>query len=161
MNGEENNDSKKYYVFVYGTLMKGGMNHFLMQYHKAQFIDSATTSFHKFNMISIGEDFPGIVTGNGAIVGEVYMIDEKTLPVLDRLEGYPDFYNRIVIPVDGMTERKRYNAIVYVLSQKFLNNDSERIESDLIKAEDSENISVQGNVYKWLNLGGTHFSRTF
>lgn len=72
------------YVFVYGTLRKGDSRFGVLDgcecIHGVAFIDG-------FDMLNLG-GFPGIVPGNGRIVGEIYEVDEEVLGQLDRIEGY-------------------------------------------------------------------------
>lgn len=80
-------------VLVYGTLRKGEGNyrHFL-DGMEPKVVDMLTN----FKMYSLGA-FPAIVESpdkNDFVVVELYEIDEVILKKLDRLEGYPRFYNR-------------------------------------------------------------------
>jgi gamma-glutamylcyclotransferase (GGCT)/AIG2-like uncharacterized protein YtfP len=81
-------------VFVYGTLKKGYHNHYLLK--DAKYLGKNLT-LPSFTMLNLGA-FPGVVFGgNTPIHGEVYEVDEATFARLDRLEGYPNFYNRTEI----------------------------------------------------------------
>lgn len=82
-------------VAVYGSLRKGMGNH---KYHlgDAKYLGTEQTS-EKFKMFSLG-GFPAVVPDcrGYPVTVEVYEIDEAYhLPRLDRLEGYPHFYNRM------------------------------------------------------------------
>ena len=84
-------------VFVYGSLRKGYGNHRLLQ-------DSEFKGYHNtepaYTMYSLGP-FPMVgETGHHSIVGEVYEVDEDTALALDNLEGYPHFYDRIIIDTE-------------------------------------------------------------
>lgn len=72
------------YVFVYGTLRKGDSRFGVLAdckcLHEVAFVAG-------FEMLDLG-GFPGIVPGNGKIVGEIYEVDEDTLSRLDSIEGY-------------------------------------------------------------------------
>ena len=82
-------------VFVYGTLLRGEVNHHLL----------AGADWHGphrtapcFTLYRVGA-YPGVVRGGGtAIVGEVYAVDGVGLRRLDRLEDYPLLYDRHLIP---------------------------------------------------------------
>jgi len=77
-------------VAVYGTLKQGYGNHRLLVNSKLLGTDITEP---KWTMLDLGA-FPALVHGHNTAVIEVY---EVTLPVfesLDRLEGYPSFYNR-------------------------------------------------------------------
>jgi gamma-glutamylcyclotransferase (GGCT)/AIG2-like uncharacterized protein YtfP len=82
-------------VFVYGSLRKGLANHALLA-------DSRQLGQFRFElsfkMYSLG-GFPALVQDESSrpITGEVYEIDQPTFLRLDRLEGYPHFYDRLLI----------------------------------------------------------------
>lgn len=80
-------------VFVYGSLMKGLHNNYILETAEFQgkdFIPSST-----YSMYSLG-GFPGLIkdTSGSIISGEVYKVDDETLQRLDRLEGNGHFYTR-------------------------------------------------------------------
>ena len=86
-------------VFVYGTLKRGhGRNNF-MRPQGSQFLGE-TKTLPLYTMHNLGS-FPAIVAqGTTAISGEVYEVDEKTLDILDQIEGNPNFYRRELIHTD-------------------------------------------------------------
>lgn len=75
---------KKYYVFVYGTLMSGQGNHILLS--DAEFIGEATIKDKTLYDLPYG--FPAVIDGENEVRGEVYKVSEEELKSLDRLEGY-------------------------------------------------------------------------
>ena len=83
------------HVFVYGTLLSDeGNNHLLSTSEKLG--DAIVVGF---TMHDLGY-FPACVKTDNSenrVVGEVWMIDQPTLDRLDRLEGYPTFYDRVLI----------------------------------------------------------------
>lgn len=80
-------------IFTYGTLKKGFHNHSVLG-KAAVYIGHHTTK-PCYTMYDLGF-YPAIsLLGNTAIVGEVYEVSD--LENIDRLEGYPHFYNRIEI----------------------------------------------------------------
>jgi len=84
-------------VFVYGTLKKGYPNSYLLE--NSKLLGSFKTK-PVFTMYSLGA-FPAIsLVGETSISGEVYSVDEDTFSRLDRLEGYPSFYNRAKIDTE-------------------------------------------------------------
>ena len=111
---------KKYRVLVYGTLMKGERNHHYMGQAKFITSDLATcdTDFVmlQFPSTSSPGDFsPGVErvtkkqTINGAIVGEVYEVDENGLASMDDLEQNGIHYKREMVSLtDGS------NAWIYI-----------------------------------------------
>ena len=85
-------------VFVYGTLKKGNSSRGLDRWSLgANFIGNAVTSQNKFTLYDLGA-FPAVgLKGEDYIAGEVWSVDKDTLDDLDKIEGYPDFYNRIQV----------------------------------------------------------------
>ena len=82
-------------VFVYGTLKKGHRNSHFM--HSAEFLGSFTTD-RIYSMYEF-EDYPAVcLHGRHAIEGEVYHVTDRQFRILDDLEWYPHFYQRIEIP---------------------------------------------------------------
>lgn len=76
-------DSSPQLVFVYGTLRRGGSNHFRMA--GAEFISSGTIRGRMYRV----DWYPGLIldpTGD-EIHGEVYAVDTDLLSALDIFEG--------------------------------------------------------------------------
>jgi len=94
-------------VFVYGTLRRGQGNHVVLD--GARFVRTART-LEGWAMLDLGA-FPGVVPGDGAIVGELYEVSQHVLKRLDRLEGHPTFYHRERVQLAGGGE-----ALMYVLT---------------------------------------------
>ena len=81
-------------VFVYGSLMSGLHNNHCLR--GATLLREATTA-GKFSMFSIGT-FPMVIEEDewSTVVGEVWEVDDRTLSILDQLEGVDSgFYERI------------------------------------------------------------------
>lgn len=89
----KNNVHKNINVFVYGSLKKGFGNH---KHHleDQRFVKNVT--IEGFDMYSIGA-FPAIVDGEGTIQGEMYKVSIEAFKSLDRLEGYPNHYDRKLV----------------------------------------------------------------
>lgn len=89
-------DQAKGLVAVYGSLRKGLHNHALL--HNADFKGTAVAN--GFKMFSMGS-FPFIThqdaTEQDTIQIEVYAVTPEEMRNLDRLEGFPSFYNRELI----------------------------------------------------------------
>lgn len=102
-------------VFVYGTLRRGEVNHYLLE--TAHFYGPHSTEPH-YKMFSLGA-YPAVVQGGpDRVQGEVYRVDGRTMSRLDWLEGYPGAYRRKLIPTpwgrawiylyrEGVHDRKR------------------------------------------------------
>jgi gamma-glutamylcyclotransferase (GGCT)/AIG2-like uncharacterized protein YtfP len=88
-------------VFVYGTLLAGERNHYHIE--RARLIAEARTQ-PAFTLYDFGPYPAMVATGNHAVIGEVYEVDEPMLAAMDRLEGHPRFYRRTSIRLeDGST----------------------------------------------------------
>jgi gamma-glutamylcyclotransferase (GGCT)/AIG2-like uncharacterized protein YtfP len=69
-------------VFVYGTLKKGGSNHFRMEGSK--FIGEGRISGRMYRI----DWYPALVCGGeGSVKGELYLVNEQDLAALDAFEG--------------------------------------------------------------------------
>jgi gamma-glutamylcyclotransferase (GGCT)/AIG2-like uncharacterized protein YtfP len=98
-----------HWIFVYGTLKRGYYNHRFLK--EAEFVCTAFTE-DRYLMWDVG--FPLIApprdsdSGDvrGHVAGEVYVVDDATLEVLDRLEGHPRNYKRTPIFVVGEVDSK-------------------------------------------------------
>lgn len=82
-------------VFVYGTLLRGESNHHWLR--RAEFLGRWCTP-PRYRLHDLGP-YP-VLCGGGTqrIHGELYRVDAWTMAGLDRLEGYPDHYDRKLIP---------------------------------------------------------------
>lgn len=100
----------EYYIFVYGTLLKGQRNY---AHYLAPDEPCASAVLNGYRMFDIGS-FPGIVPGKGNVKGEIYRINAQQLAAINRLEGEGDLY--IKTPVKVMIDDETYlsvNAYVY------------------------------------------------
>ena len=81
-------------LFVYGTLKKEFRNAAYLE--NAQLLGKFITD-PVYSMYDFG-NYPAVSEmGKTAIAGEVYEIDQEILASIDRLEWYPDFYQRKMI----------------------------------------------------------------
>jgi gamma-glutamylcyclotransferase (GGCT)/AIG2-like uncharacterized protein YtfP len=81
-------------VFVYGTLLRGEVNHRLLS--AAEYLGDHKTE-PRFTLLELGA-YPGVVLGgHTAISGEIYRVGEAAMRQLDRLEDYPRLYDRVLI----------------------------------------------------------------
>ncbi len=104
-------------VFVYGSLREGFGNHRLLE--RAEFLGSYRAEL-PFVMISLG-GFPGLIESqqDNNITLELYQVTPQEFQNLDQLEGYPSFYDRKKITVNGtkgwvyyLTERSGSEPLV-------------------------------------------------
>lgn len=112
----------KHRVAVYGSLRKNLYNHYLM--HSADFIKTVKVDV-PFRMISIADLYPALIpnTENYSIVFELYKVNDRTSRNLDVLEGYPDYYSKKYITIEG----EEY--LVYYLSPLKITNEEKNIYS--------------------------------
>ena len=80
-------------VFVYGTLRRGGSNHFRME--GAEFVTAATVRGRLYRI----DWYPGLILDDMAddIHGEIYQVSAEMLHHLDHYEG--DEYRRVMARV--------------------------------------------------------------
>lgn len=101
-------------VFVYGTLRvgQGNYRHLLKDKKGANYLGESTITGYK--MVSLG-GFPAIYhTGNkdDIIKGDVFEVDDEVNTNLDRLEGYPNWYDKVEVETEDYG-----NAFVYTMEE--------------------------------------------
>ncbi|UCR75341.1 gamma-glutamyl cyclotransferase [Alcaligenes phage vB_Af_QDWS535] len=100
----------KHLVAVYGSLRKGMGNHRLLQTDGVSFVGFGSV---KGTLRAPGADigqragFPYITLdtlaeGADTTQVEVYAVDDQCFERLDQLEGYPNFYDRRQVDVEGV-----------------------------------------------------------
>lgn len=92
-------------IFVYGTLRRGGSNHFRMEC--AEFLSAARVRGRLYGI----DWYPGLVlddSGDG-ITGEVYQVPAGLLSELDAFEG-PEYRRVMVEPCCGGDNRSPQSA---------------------------------------------------
>lgn len=107
------NKKRRYmFIFVYGTLKKGYLNHYLLV--DAELIGKAKT-IEKYSMYpSVCNNYPFAIESKkeNFLDGEIYKIDKTIEKKLDILEGYPDLY--IKKEIDVVLEKgEELKAIIY------------------------------------------------
>lgn len=60
------------------------------------------------------------VAKGGIMQGVLWEIDEKTLKQLDKREGYPEFYTRLVVPVTIDETNEIVDALVYQMMPEYV-----------------------------------------
>ena len=98
-------------IFVYGTLKRGGRLHPAIK----DSIFSVTEGTTSGQLLNVGS-FPGMITGDRKIKGELFEVDPEVLPTLDYIEGYQgpgkhNLYEREVVSVE--TENGNVEAYCY------------------------------------------------
>lgn len=94
-------------VFVYGSLMRGE--------HNARHLDGATwlgmaRTEDRFALVDLGA-YPGLVDGDGAMLGEVYAVDDAALARLDVFEDVPRLYERVPVALRGGHDAMTYRYV--------------------------------------------------
>lgn len=133
-------------VFVYGSLKQGFHNHIWMEEIGAKYIGKCSTE-KIFDMISMYDSYPGLINGEYGINGELYEIDSMDIYHLDRLEGYPNYYDRKVINVK-MDNGVEYKAICYILSNEVQQS---RNLDYYLQNQHTDRIDVSNGYKTWTN----------
>ena len=101
-------------LFTYGTLMQGFSNHYLLK--RAEWVGAAKT-LEKYSLYESGIPFVFKDESVSHIYGELYLVDELTLKIIDRLEGHPVWYRREEVQV--ITEKEvNVTAWLYFYPEK-------------------------------------------
>lgn len=110
-------------VFVYGTLKRGFNNHNIIE--NSTFISDAITKDCYQMYPNSDYTFPYLIISEKSqhIKGELFSIkDNKTLELLDALEGYPILYDKksiVVKDINGI----EHTALVYHKNEEFMCED--------------------------------------
>jgi gamma-glutamylcyclotransferase (GGCT)/AIG2-like uncharacterized protein YtfP len=94
-------------LFVYGTLMRGGVRHFALS--GQPFLGPARTA-PLYELLDLGA-YPGLVRAAGAgrpVEGELYLVERRLLPLLDTVEGAPDLFRLAPVELLGAGEAFAY-----------------------------------------------------
>lgn len=90
-------------VFAYGTLKRGGRNHYLVLPYLHRVLPGRVFGFRLFHL-ERGEDrpypYPAMLPGKGWVEGEVLFLDPQALPLLDELEEEGVEYRRVAVQVE-------------------------------------------------------------
>ena len=99
-------------IIAYGTLMTGERNH-----HFCRNAISIQPCMIKGTLYDTGWGFPAFVPGDtGTVKAELIEIPIADWPDMDRLEGYPRLYDRLLIPAT-LAEGGTVEAWVYVMNE--------------------------------------------
>lgn len=119
-------ENNKHLVFTYGTLMSGMPNNRILVQGGARLEGTARLKDHRLMMLEFFNGAYPALVHHGApgvpIVGEVWMVDDKTLDELDRLEGTTRHYERRMNLATMDADGSEVMAWIYVLSSEFVAN---------------------------------------
>jgi gamma-glutamylcyclotransferase (GGCT)/AIG2-like uncharacterized protein YtfP len=107
------------FVFFYGTLMRSGDNHGVLEPLGARFVREASTAEARV-LVDLGP-YPALL-GSGAleatspVFGEIFEADAAALAALDDFEGVPHLYTRELASFVG-ADGERLEAFVYVFAR--------------------------------------------
>lgn len=90
------------YVFVYGTLKQGHGNHRLLEGSMYLGVAESVTEGVLYDWGCPAFTHSQLAISEAPIAsvrGELYKVTPDILLILDRLEGHPDFYYRVQIPI--------------------------------------------------------------
>lgn len=110
-------------VFVYGSLKASRHNHHTLQ--GSIYLGKATT-VDKWAMVGTDMPFPYCIEeydGGQNVAGEVYEVDTRVMNKLDRLEGYPNFYDKKTIKVKDINGEEVEAWIYYEEFQPYTDKD--------------------------------------
>jgi gamma-glutamylaminecyclotransferase len=105
-------------IFVYGTLKKGQINHYLLCSHRGSSRITPLPATAPGIVLHAGPHYPLAIRGQGQAIGEVYTITESVLKKLDVLENHPDDYHREITPVI-MAQGHRLLVWIYLHNQAY------------------------------------------
>ena len=89
--------SRRYTLFVYGTLLRGEASHALLK--DATSIGRASTAA-AFDLFDLGA-YPALVAGGAsAVAGEVYELDVRQIAAIDVHEEVPRLFKRVRIELE-------------------------------------------------------------
>ena len=91
----------KHPIFVYGTVMSCGYNHYLV--NEAIYSGETLTTEKHFDLVDMPM-FPAAIYGANQVRGELYLASPQTLKHLDMLENNGSFYQRTQIEVEDFPE---------------------------------------------------------
>ena len=100
-------------LFVYGTLKRGGAG---AEHLRGAIFECAVATASGYALYDLG-DYPALVAAlDGVVEGEVYLVTLEHLAELDRYEGYPDLYDRQLVPLADGSSAEAYVMPVHAVT---------------------------------------------
>tara|TARA_B100000780_G_scaffold257518_1_gene207417 strand:+ start:1976 stop:2491 length:516 start_codon:yes stop_codon:yes gene_type:complete len=141
---KEDEMSQHHRVFIYGTLMNGLRNHHKMAC--AKFLSTSKTMLPSYTLLQFpSQSSPGHVTpglkkhGNDCISGELYLLDDECLAILDDFEDVGREYERSRI----MLHDNSYAWAYFLLAEK--PQCAEGTPSFIVRDEATQSVSWDGH----------------
>lgn len=135
-----NGNYLNYYIYVYGSLRKGMGN------HKAYLEGCPTEGKVKIKgltMFALSDYVPAVVKNpTGEIVAERYIVSRSTLDKLDRLEGYPYLYDRMVVK-----DEEGKPGLIYFYKNDTVNSMSEKLLKEVKNGDWVAHIESRKKIY--------------
>lgn len=79
---------------------------------------------------------------DNSVSGALYVISKQELEELDRLEGYPLLYERIIIEVEDHLGSK-YDAVTYIMEEKAIQPPPEHYYQLLVKGYEDWDLEME------------------
>lgn len=102
-------------LFTYGTLKKGHSNHDLLK--GAKYLGRYETGLG-YTKVTKGLPFLYLDPNGTGCEGELYLIPDLTLALVDRLEGHPHLYERKKITIYGLDKDIQDEAWCYIIPKE-------------------------------------------
>ena len=109
-------------IFVYGTLKRSEANHDLLG--DSQYLGDYETD-PRWGLLNLGA-FPAMIPSNKAVKGEVFLVDDDVLEVVDTLEGVDHgLYKRHRIYINCAVSGSRREVWTYIYGSVVITNNSD------------------------------------
>ena len=138
-------------IFVYGTLLQGMEREKVLE--NSLYLGPTII---RANLFDLGY-FPGIKPGEGAVVGELYEIDEETLKILDEIEGYYEKNEKDSLFIRQETVARKFSNGEYLKVLTYFYN-SPVTRNQIRHGDYRRYILERNNEYQWILAYGSNIS---
>ena len=83
-----------------------------------------------------------VIEENKNVKGALYVISKQELDELDRLEGYPLLYDRVIVEVEDSVGSK-YDAVTYIMEEKAIQAPPEHYYQLLVKGYEDWDLAME------------------
>jgi gamma-glutamylaminecyclotransferase len=101
----------KHRLFVYGTLLAGEANAHMLAGARRIGPAATTATYDLLDCSHLADygRFPGLrAGGRTSVKGQLYLLDDGQLAVLDQFEGHPDLFTRTDVALSGGGRAQAY-----------------------------------------------------